>query len=234
VSPARSLLVAASLIAPLGCDGAPAPKAPVTDEIVVADEAPAPKATFTQQVGGMNQEAVEKSFARLQKSVIRCLERGSSRLEGLGGTFTLNLRIAMDGSVRWVHLSSSNLGDRQSERCILDAAASRSWPQPKGGEGEINHTYTVDAAVPVHVWQAKRLRTAMPEIRKKVWKCFGGARGHFETTLYIKQSGRVASAGVAPPRHEDDEKVDCLVDVLTGLSFGWQRQKLTKVTFTLP
>ncbi len=206
----------------------------MVDEPVTAEPERAPRASFTQQVGGMNHEAVEKSFASLQKQVIRCLERGTSRIEGIGGTFTLDLRIAVNGDVRWVHLSSSNLGDRETERCILAAARGKSWPKPKGGEGEISHTYDVDSTVPVHVWEAKRLRTAMPEIRKQVWKCFGGARGRFETTLYIQQSGRVASAGVAPPRHQDDEKVDCLVDVLTGLSFGWQRQKMTKVTFTLP
>jgi hypothetical protein len=133
-----------------------------------------------------------------------------------------------------VHLSASNLGHRDTERCILEAAAERTWPKPKGGEGEISHTYAVDAEVPVREWDPKRLRTAMPEIRKQTWKCFEGRRGRYEATLYIRRDGRVASAGVAPPRHEDDAKVDCLVDVLRTFRFGWQRAKLSKVTFSLP
>ena len=232
--PVPRATLAAAVATLVGCGGGATPKAAVADEPVVAKKEAAAKATFSQQVGGMNHEAVEKMFGRLQERVIGCLEQGSSRVEGIGGTFTLDLRIAMDGQVRWVHLSSSNLGDRETERCILDAARARTWPKPKGGEGEISHTYDVEPTVPVHVLEAKRLRAAMPEIRKQVWKCFGGARGRFETTLYIKRSGRVASAGAAPPRHQDDEKVDCLVDVLTGLSFGWQRHEMTKVTFTLP
>jgi hypothetical protein len=214
-----------------GCAPAkePAKSAPtVTDEPVER----APAATFTSQVGGMNQEAVERTFNRLQDEVLDCLERGS--IEGVGGSLTLKLRIAMDGSVRWVHLSSSDLGDRTSERCVMDAARTRTWPKPKGGEGAISHTYTIESPIDVRVWEPKRLRSTMPQIRKQVWKCFGSVRGRFVATLYIGRDGRVASAGVAPPSPEADEKVDCLVDVLTTFKFGWQRAKLSKVTIKLP
>lgn len=227
-----SLLWLGAVLA-VGCASpAPPPAKPAAQRPAPAE--PETRATFTSQIGGMNQEAVEKSFATLQSEVIDCLERGSADVEGLGGSFTLDLRISMDGGVRWVHLSSSNLGHRQAERCIIEAARSRSWPQPKGGEGKISHTYAVDAVVPVHEWEPKRLRTAMPEIRKQIYKCLEGARGRYEATLYIRRDGRVASAGAAPPRHQDDAKVDCLVEVLRTFRFGWQRQKLSKVTFSVP
>jgi hypothetical protein len=181
----------------------------------------------------MNQEAVEQQFSRLQRDVQRCLEQGMGRIDALGGTFTVSLRIKTDGAVRWSYLAESTLGDRASERCILAAADATRWPKPKSGEGEASHTFTFDANMDVHTWKSTRMRSAMSSIMKKLWKCVSGVRGRFTATVYVRSDGKVVSAGVAPPNADAEEKSDCVVDVLETFNFGRQRRRISKVTFPI-
>ena len=181
---------------PAAC--APPPPPVEAPPPVATPQEEAPRATFTSQVGGMNQEAVERAFADFQTSVIHCLERGEH--EGLGGELTLHLRVALDGRTRWAHIDRSTMGSRDVERCIMAEAEARRWPKPKGGEGKADHTYVVDPAVAVEVWEAKRLRPAMPAIVREVAKCLEGRRDRFQATIYFGRDGRVMSAGVASPR----------------------------------
>ncbi len=230
----RVTAIAGWLVCCAACHSAdaPPPEAPPSPEIAV-ERAPQRTARIEAQRGGMNQEEVERTFFALQPEVQACLERGSARLEPLGGSFTVTLRIKLDGSVRSAYLSSSTLGDRESERCVLRAASAAAWPRPKSGEGEVSHTYTFDGMVEVHTWDGKRMRSAMSTIMKKLWKCVSGVRGRFTATVYVRGDGRVMSAGVAPPSAAAEEKSDCIAETLTTFNFGRQPRRVSKVTFPI-
>jgi hypothetical protein len=228
------LIVALLTLMLLACSSATSKKAKTVEVEVSDDSKPErPRQRIEQQIGGLNHEAVSGKFNAMQREVQRCIEEGMGRLKGLGGVFTVSIRVKLDGRLRHAFMKESTLGDRQTERCILDAAMSRTWPKPKGGEGEAEHTYAADAVVDVHSWDGKRMRGAMGTIMKKVWKCVSGVRGRWTATVYLRHDGQVVSAGVAPPSAGAEAKSDCVVDVLESFRFGPQRSKVTKVTFAL-
>jgi hypothetical protein len=222
-----------SLAALSACGGAePAPRPVVA---VAEPQVERPALTTEAPVGALDPYAVEESFKSLYREVERCLASGSARLEALGGQFTLRLKISGDGAVGAAYMKSSTLGDRVTETCILDAARARSWPRPLGGDGDAEHTFEVDATAPVNEWNERRLRSVKKTIYRKVARCVSPLRGRWSATLYVRGDGRVAAAGVAPPSaHGEQEQADCLVDVLRGFQFGRQRQRISKVTFTIP
>lgn len=188
---------------------------------------------YTQSIGALSDYDVNEAFKELYPLVEKCLERSTERFEGLGGSFTIALRIRPDGSVKWAYLKSSTLGDREAERCVLRAAKRRSWPKPVGGEGEADHTFSAESPAEVVQWDEGRLRTVMTSIQSAVHGCTQQVEGAYHATLYIGRSGDVVSAGVAPPSPEGEASADCVVEQLRGFRFG-QQPKLTKVSFVLP
>ena len=181
----------------------------------------------------MSQYDTEAAFNKFQRQVQRCIEEGVGRISALGGRFTIAMRVKPSGDLKWAFLEESTLGDRRTERCVLSAARDKTWPQPKGGEGEARHTFTFDGMVDVHTWDGERMRTVMTTIMKKMWKCIEGVRGRWSATVYVGPDGRVMSAGIAPPSAKAEDKSDCVVGVLETFNFGRQRRRVSKVTFAI-
>ena len=207
---------------------APAPEAKPEPRSHAAPE-------MSSSIGGLNQDAVEATFASLDKAVQACVTSGSERVEALGGGFTVHVRIATDGSLSSAYMRTTTLGDRETEQCVLDAARARTWPKPLGGEGEAEHDYRIEAGEEATLWTQRRLRPLMKTIYRKVAKCLSPHRGRWQATMYIRRDGRVASAGVAPPNAKSDgEQAECLVDAMRAFQFGRQRPRYSKVTFTIP
>ncbi len=194
-----------------------------------------PAAQFEQAVGAMNERDVTRAFHKFERTVLKCVTEGASRVEGIGGRFRLQLRITTKGGARSAFLSESTLGDRDTEQCILHGARAKRWPSAKGGVGEASHDFAVESSVSVTEWQSRRLRPVMSKIYQKVAKCVMPLNGRrWQATLYIRRNGRVATSGVAPPSAEQSKQADCLVKELNRFRFGPQRSELTKVSFTIP
>lgn len=232
---ARWMLVAGMLVAVLPGLSCAADKRVAPPPEPTPEKAPKASARVEQTTGAMNDHDVDRAFRKFEKKVGRCVADGARRIEGIGGQVRLDLRIDTEGRVQSAHLSQSTLGDRETERCILDGALARTWPKAKGGIGEASHEFSIEPSVPVTQWQSKRLRPVMSEIHKKVAKCVMPLEGkQWSATIYIRQNGRVAASGVAQPTVEDDDRAECLAKALNRFRFGPQRSKLTKVSFTIP
>jgi hypothetical protein len=210
-----------------GCGGAGEPA--VTDPAAVqvdADDRPTLKAS----IGALSDYDIDEAFRALYPRVTRCVERGAARLEALGGELTIVLRISTEGSPRSAHLATSTIGDRATERCILREALARSWPRAVGGDGRAEHVYGVDPAVPVAELSPARARLAAGPVRLAVARCTRPLGGRWQATLYVRPSGEVASAGVAPPDAAGEEHADCVAEQLLGLRLPPHRQPLVKLT----
>lgn len=186
------------------------------------------------EIGGMNEEAVEKAFARLETDVLGCVRRGSERVREIGGRFVLSLRIDRQGALRWAYLSESTLGDRETEKCVLGLAKERAWPKPVGGEGLATRTFEIDPGTEPVSWEAKRIRSAVRAAREKLGRCKKGQDGSFVATAYVRPDGRVASAGVAPPSEEGEDAADCIARTIEKMRFGSPGRRAAKVTFEVP
>lgn len=185
------------------------------------------------ELGGMNEYAVADTFERLQDPILDCVARGSTRVKELGGRFAISLRIDEEGKALWAYLSESTLGDRATERCVVDVARGATWPRPLGGEGLAQRSFDVDASVAPVEWEPEKVKSAMKHISREAARCKKGRRGRYVATAYVRPDGKVASAGVAPPSADKEEVADCVADALKGMRLRSPGRKSAKVTLEL-
>jgi hypothetical protein len=204
---------------------------------VIREAAPVPErvgrgvTSMESEIGGLNEEAMDRAFASLE--VQRCLTEGSSRLSAIGGAFTLRLRIDREGGARWAYLSESTLGDRATEKCVIDLARGRSWPRPLGGEGLAEKAFAIDAPTAPVMLEEKRVVADVARARAAASTCRHGVSGSFFATVHVRPDGRVSAAGVAPPSERGEDVADCVVDAIRKLRFRPSAQRAAKVSFEI-
>ncbi len=189
------------------------------------------------EIGGLNEEKVDKTFQKALPDFQKCLEQGSQRVEYLGGSVSFFLKIDARGKIDHAHLEKSTIGDRTTEQCLLDSLRRRHWPKPIGGvHGLARKSFDFDPpndVRPPTSWSAERVSDAMSKLSPKLSKCKNGATGAFEATLYVGTNGAVLAAGVTPPDEEGEADVDCLVSALREATLPSPGSWPAKVTFPL-
>lgn len=225
----RAAVLAVSFLA--GCAAAPPPPPEAPPEPVRAARGPS---SMESEIGGMNEQAVERAFAELAEPMLACVASRSKRVKELGGHFLVSLRIDPEGKARWAYLSESTLGDREAEKCIADVARAAEWPKPVGGDGLASRSFDVDPTAAPVAWEVDRIERTMKFAEKNLWKCKKSPEGTFVATAYVRPSGHVATAGVVPPDATRGEEADCLADVIGKMRFGSPGRRAAKVTFDVP
>ena len=235
----RIALAVASLAALCGCSAASAPapaEAPVAAAPVVeAPRARGPAASFESETGAMDEKAMDRAVAAFgRRSVQRCVEEGMTRLGSeLGGSFKLSIRVAKDGSTRSAYLSESTLGDRATEKCVLEATGGHSWPQPVGGEGNAEKEFQFEGGAVAGDFNWTGMSRTLESLRAATAPCRAGVEGSFRATAYLGPDGKVRSAGVAPPSANGERAADCIVDAIRETRFRAPGRRGAKVTFEL-
>jgi hypothetical protein len=218
------------LLLMIGCASqVPAPVAPVE----VPEKVDPGASSVESEIGGMNHEDVEETFAKLQDPILGCVRDGAARVREMGGHFAIKLRVARDGTVRSAYLSESTLGDRETELCVLSLARETHWPRPKGGEGLAERSFDVDASVEPITLKAERAKSAKKNLGDKLKRCALSSQAPFVATASIDSRGRVMSAGVAPPDAESEDKADCVVEAVRAMKFRSPGGKAAKITFEI-
>lgn len=228
-------LVAALLVA---CGGeTPPPK--------VVEAPPPPKAVHTapemrssQELGSIDEAATKKTWQRLSDKLLGCISQGSSRLEYLSGEVKFFLRIGQDGRVRYGWLERSSLGDRETEKCLLDVAKSASWPQPEGGEAEVRYDgLGFDPAGGVRMpteWPSDKVAATVGKHHDSLARCLDGVGDtKFRVTAYIEPGGKVQAVGVSTSSKEGAEKIDCIVSAVHAMKMPNPGSYAAKVAFQL-
>ena len=71
----------------------------------------------------------------MNDEVQNCFAKGTGKVNALGGHLKMKLRIDQKGALKWAYMSESTLGDRDTEKCLLDAARAKAtlkrredWP----------------------------------------------------------------------------------------------------------
>ena len=146
------------------------------------------------------------------------------------------VKIDASGRADGAYLEKSTLGDRDTEKCMLRALRSRSWPKPVGGEhGLARKSFDFDPPNDVRApagYDHGHLDKGLEKISSKLASC-KGAKGAYEATIYVATDGSVLAASVTPPNEDGEESVDCLVSTLKSASFPSPGSWPAKVTFTL-
>jgi hypothetical protein len=230
-----ALALATSSLAACGGD-ADKPARSATD-VSGAPSADRPGMQASSEIGGLNEEEVEAAFSSSVGGLKRCLSRGAERVEFLGGSVSFFLKIDSGGKVHHAHLEHSTLGDRTTERCMLDALRAKSWPKPVGGDhGLARKSFSFDPPNDVReptFWEERDAAPGLKKLADDVSKCKDGRPGAYEATFYVGTDGKVLAAGVTPPNEDGDAAVDCLVSMLEAASFPSPGSWPAKVTLTL-
>lgn len=191
----------------------------------------------SSEIGGMNEDAVEETFSASLSGLERCLSRGAERVEFLSGSVSFFLKINTSGKVAGAYLEHSTLGDRATEKCMLNSLRAKSWPKPVGGDhGLARKSFEFDPPNDVReptFWTDEDAKPGLSKIGDEVSKCKDGHSGAFEATLYVGTGGEVLSVGIAPPDETGEEVADCLVEALGGAKFPSPGSWPAKVTLKL-
>jgi hypothetical protein len=232
----RSRLAILTLLSCLGtaCGGEP-PRAKTADDTPQQEEERSSGVAVSSEIGGMNEDAVDDAFKASLGGLQRCLNAGAKRVEFLGGSVSFFLKINLEGKVDHAHLERSTLGDRVTEKCMLDALRKRSWPKPVGGEhGLARKSFEFDPpndVRPPTEWSRHEAEKGLQKLGSKLQEC--SDRKGFEATLYVGTDGGVLAAGVTPPDEDGEAAVDCIVETLKEANFPSPGSWPAKVTVSL-
>jgi hypothetical protein len=210
-----ALLFAAGLAA---CGGEePAAKAPEPVHEAAAPRKPALKTS--SELGDVDPAEVTKAFQKLSDSFVDCQKQGLDRVEVLAGSAKFFLRIGPDGSAKWAYLEESEIGDRDTEKCLIDVVTGARWPRPSGGDAEARYTMELPllATRAPNDWGADKVAAALVRQGDAIDRCKAGAGGSFRATMYVGPGGKVMAAGVATSTKDGDAKADCLSKALLKL-----------------
>lgn len=233
----RTVAFAACALA-LSCGGGEPP--PKTASDVPVDEERGEEGSplaVSSEIGALDEDKVNEAFSGSIKELQRCLDRGSRRIEFIGGAVSFYVKVDGTGRLSHAHVEQSSLGDRETEKCMLDVLKQKSWPAPVGGEeGYARKSFDFDPpndVRPPEAWSAERVQETLDKKSGDIAKCKNGSRGEFTVTMYVSADGDALGVGIAPPDESGEAVVDCLVDVIKGEKYpdpgGWA----AKVTFTL-
>jgi hypothetical protein len=190
------------------------------------------------ELGSIDPSAVKRVFSSLGGAFEQCQKAGLSRVEVLAGDVKLAARVGEDGAVKWVYLRDSDLGDRETEKCLLDAVRGARFPKPQGGDAEVQYDIGLaqNASREPNAWHPDRIANVLGKSSAEIDKCKAGASGTFRVTMYVGEAGRegkVLAVGVAPPDQDSESKADCLAKLLKGLKVPTPGTWPAKVTTSL-
>ncbi len=211
-------------------------------------------------VGGLNPDDVNAVMKAADPAINRCWERGADRNELVAGKIDLVLGVGESGRLAYGYAKQTTLGDRMTERCMLDALRAQSWPKPVGGRVGVVKTSLVfelgkDARPPTS-WSSAEASEVRRHAADAIAACKHGATGTFTATVYVKQveqeppdagadagddagdagptyAGAATSVGIAVPDEHADAIADCLERVLSQGVYPAPGDWPAKVTFAL-
>jgi hypothetical protein len=192
-------------------------------------------------LGSISQATISRAMAQRMERFGDCFAQRYDALPLLAGAATLAFRVRGDGSVRWVHLVNSSVGDRQTERCVLGVAAGmRFSPGPVGGDAEFQDTIELQAPDDVRppvAWQPSRLRATLRASASGLRAC-NVPGDDLRVTVYVDPGASVASVGASftprDPTVDSQAALDCVTQQVARWPFPDPGSYTAKVTFEAP
>ena len=247
----RRALTTLILVVTAAC-GSKTPQKPTTPRapIIVPDVMPGwgrtqssqaaakPKVQVRGIEGTLHNFDVKVTIERHNKQFAVCQEAPARRVPMLSGTIEFGIHVRHSGEVSDVDLRTSDVGDRELERCFIDVIRGVHFPRPNGGDANVVYTMLLGPAGKggePEQWNAGRVQHLVAkhgaDVREECSLPTGEA---YTVTAYINASGKVISAGVAGRAMSDAERFDCIADKLSHWSMPKPTKKrIAKVTFPL-
>ena len=215
------------LVSLAACGGGPEPTAP-TGGGEEAEEPTrrgggGPSPDVSAEIGALDEGEVTQTFKDAMPDLESCLDSGRNRVEFLGGNIGFKLKIDTGGRAVEAYLSQTDLGDRETEKCMVNALRKRTWPKPQGGKhGLASNSFAFEAdpnVRPPEALDGAAVSEAVQTVMDDLQACKEGVAGSFQVTLYLSDESKVLGVGVLPPGPGADDASDCIVNVVKGATF---------------
>ncbi|HXN30617.1 MAG TPA: hypothetical protein VN894_02100 [Polyangiaceae bacterium] len=212
-------LIGLVLVSAIGCGGTEQPPKQAEPARQAPQKAVPLFAKTSQELGGVDPKAVKRAFSALNDKYMDCQKRALDRIELVAGNVKFFLRIATDGSAKWAYLEESEIGDRDTEKCLIDVVMGARWPKPDAGDAEVRYAMELplQAARPPSDWSPDKVAGALGKNGDAIDKCKAGAGTTFQATMYVGPGGKVLSAGVAMSSKDAEENANCLAKALVKM-----------------
>jgi hypothetical protein len=189
-------------------------------------------------MGTVSAEDVQLALEPKMGRFAQCFATRYGDIELLGGHFQMSFRVGHDGSVEWVFPRRSTVGDRPTERCLLDVARATRFRSPRGGDAaEFNWSLDFDPPEDVRPpfnWNADNAGDALAELGPEVMSQCSPRRGaRYLVTAYVAPGGNVMAAGAAADAPEVADSLDCVSDAVTAWELPDPGSYPAKITFVL-
>lgn len=207
------------VFAAMGCGGAEPPAQQPEPAREAPERAVPLVAKTSQELGSVDPKALKRAFGALDEKYMKCQKHALERIDLVAGNVTFFLRIGSDGSPKWAYLEESEIGDRETEQCLVDVVMSAQWPRPDGGDAEVRYSMELplQAARPPSDWSPDKVAGALGRNGEAIGKCKAGAGTAFHATIYVGPGGKVLSAGVATSSKDAQESANCLAKALVKM-----------------
>lgn len=225
-----------ALVLALGCGGEAEPESTETTVETSGSEEPAPRRDDGVQVEGlmgtMDADEVRMTIEPKLTRFMRCFSRRYDEIEILGGHIHMSFRVDVEGNVLWVYPNESTIGDRETERCLVETAAAIRFPRPRGGEAEFGYPLDLDPPEDVRppvAWGESSIADVLEANRASVASCGSG----YTVTMYVGPGGEVMAAGAAADELDDAANLDCVTDAVTEWEMPDPGSYPAKVSFSI-
>lgn len=191
-------------------------------------------------VGTLDPAGVQNALARTMPAASQCYHEASRRQPYLGGSMSMKFIVQRDGSVKKLQLLSSDVGNYEVERCVLQKLGATRFEQPRGGaEAEFTYPLTFPARMTVLQWEEKDIRKTMEKWRRKLRKrsrrrkeaALPTAPRGLLLTLYVGGDGHLRTLGMVAEEEIDQEFPTKLVEALRKVKFKAPPTRMAKVRY---
>lgn len=220
-----------------GGGGESSPAHTADDEQATTEHGGGSGMAASAEIGALDEGKVAAAFQSAQRDLEKCLTDGARRNELEGGDIAFFLKIDKSGSIIHAHAEKSTIGDRQTEKCMLEALKRKKWPEPQGGDvGLARNSFGFDPPNDVRPptdWESSQVESTVSGLASKLGDCKKGTRGELTATVYVDPDGAAVSAGVAASDESGEAAADCVADLLKGAKYPSPGSWPAKVTFGL-
>lgn len=189
------------------------------------------------QLGTIAGGNVRRVMRDAEATLMACYTNRVEALPVLAGRIELRLRVGDGGAVRWAIPARSTLGDRATERCMVEAASALRFDAPCGGEAEVTYALEMDGGPdrrPATAWGAQRVEAALRARRTALATCRRNDHSPLQVTLYVAPNGSVAAAGAALSSSEATAMTDCVLREVQALRLPTPGSWYARTTVTIP
>jgi hypothetical protein len=239
--PNRSIGLTCALLLSLaaGCGGEPEPAAVQPETSSGQEQAAAPRRGMEVEglMGTIPERKVQAALEPKLGAFQRCFAHGAAQLDMIAGGMQFYFRVDHDGRVEWVYPRASSIGHRPTEQCLLSAAQSTRFPEPKGGDAaEVSWSFDIDVAEDVRPpveWDASQLDEVRTAQGSTLEAC-GLPAGALTVTAYVAPGGSVLAAGGSASSREAAEQIDCALTAISAWPMPDPGSYAAKVSFSVP